>query len=56
MDPQKMQIFDFYVNKEWPPAKIAARFHVSVDQVYQTKHRLTEAIRAEVNRLEKEMT
>lgn len=55
-DPQKFQIFDFYVNKEWPPEKVADRFGVSVDLVYQTKHRLTESLRAEVSRLEKEMT
>ena len=55
-DPQKFQIFDFYVNKEWPPEKVAERFGVSVDLVYQTKHRLTETLRAEVSRLEKEMT
>ena len=55
-DPQKYQIFDFYVNKEWPPEKVAARFNVSVGQVYLIKHRMTETIRAEVKRLEKEMT
>lgn len=56
IEPQRLQIFDFYVNKEWPPEKVAERFHVSVDLVYQVKHRVTEAIRAEVSRLEKEMT
>ena len=56
LDPQKYQIFDFYVNKDWPAEKVAGRFNVSVDQVYLIKHRLTESIRAEVRRLEKEMT
>ena len=56
MDPQKWQIFDFYVSKGWPPEKVAARFKVSLDQVYQAKHRLTEALRQEVRRLEKEVT
>jgi RNA polymerase sigma-70 factor (ECF subfamily) len=55
-DPQRYQIFDFYVNKDWPPDKVAESFGVSVNQVYQIKHRVTEAIRAEVRRLEKEMT
>ena len=55
-DPQKYQIFDFYVNKDWPPGKVAESFGIPVDQVYQIKHRVTEAIRAEVRRLEKEMT
>ncbi len=56
IDPQRYQIFEFYVNKGWPPEKVASRFGVSLDQVYQIKHRVTEALRAEVERLEKEMT
>jgi DNA-directed RNA polymerase specialized sigma24 family protein len=56
IEPQRLQIFDFYVNKEWPPEKVAERFGVSIDLVYQVKHRVTEAIRAEVIRLEQEMT
>lgn len=56
IDPQRHQIFDFYAFKEWPAEKVAERFGVSVDQVYQTKHRVTELLRAEVGRLEKEMT
>ena len=56
IEPQRLQIFDFYVNKDWPPEKVAERFGVSVDLVYQIKHRVTEAIRTEVSRLEKEMT
>lgn len=56
IDPEKYQIFDFYVNKDWPPAKVAERFHVSVDQVYLVKHRITEAIRSEVKRLQSEIT
>ena len=55
-DPQKYQIFDFYVNKEWPAEKVASCFGVSVDQVYLAKHRVTELIKAEVKRLETEMT
>jgi len=56
LDPGKHQIFDFYVNKDWPPQKVAERFETSVSQVYLIKHRVTEAIREEVARLEKEMT
>jgi RNA polymerase sigma factor (sigma-70 family) len=55
LDPKKFQLFEFYVNKEWPAEKVAERFQVSVDQVYVNKHRVTDAIRAEVRRLEKEM-
>jgi len=55
MDPQKYQIFDLYVNKGCPPEQVAAQFGISANLVYVTKHRVTEAIKAEVERLEKEM-
>jgi len=56
IEPEKYQIFDFYVNKDWPPVKVAERFQVSVDQVYLVKHRVTEAIKYEVKRLQAEVT
>ena len=56
LDPQKYQIFDFYVNKGWAPDKVAEAFGIPVGQVYQAKHRVTEMIKDEVKRLEKEMT
>jgi len=56
VDPQKFQVFDFYVNKEWPPEKVAETFSISVSQVYLVKHRVTEMIKEEVKRLEKEAT
>ena len=37
VDPQNYQIFDFYVNKQWPAAKVASTFNVNVDQVYLSK-------------------
>ncbi|HTX22471.1 MAG TPA: sigma-70 family RNA polymerase sigma factor [Candidatus Aquilonibacter sp.] len=52
LDPQKYQIFDFCVNKEWPADKVAATFGISVSQVYLAKHRVTELIAEEVKRLE----
>jgi RNA polymerase sigma-70 factor (ECF subfamily) len=55
LDPQKYQVFDCYVNKEWPPEKVAAAFKISVDQVYLSKHRITEMIKSEAKRLENEM-
>ena len=56
LDPQKFQIFDFYVNREWPPEKVAQTFHVAVAQVYLVKNRVTEMLRDEVLRLEREIT
>jgi RNA polymerase sigma-70 factor (ECF subfamily) len=55
VDPQKYQIFDFYVNKEWPPEKVAARFEVSIHQVYTAKTRVTRMLKSEVDRLKSEM-
>jgi len=55
LDPKQYQIFDFYVNKDWPPEKIAKAFAIPVGQVYLAKHRVTEAIKDEVERLKKEL-
>ena len=56
LDPLKFQIFDFYVNREWPPDKVAQTFNVAVNQVYLVKNRVTEMLREEVQRLEREVT
>ena len=56
LDPRKFQIFDLYVNKEWPAEKVAATFGISVDQVYLAKHRTTEMIKEEIKRLEEKVT
>jgi RNA polymerase sigma-70 factor (ECF subfamily) len=56
LDPQKYQVFDCLVNKGWPAAKVAAAFEQSLAQVYVAKHRITQLIKHEVERLEKEMT
>jgi RNA polymerase sigma factor (sigma-70 family) len=51
VDPQKFQIFDLLVKQRLSPAKVAEEFHVSVGQVYLVKHRVTEEIKSEVERL-----
>lgn len=56
VDPQTYQLFDFYVNKEWSPEKVGARFGVSVDLVYMAKHRVIAMLKEEIRRLEKEVT
>jgi RNA polymerase sigma-70 factor (ECF subfamily) len=56
LDPQKYQIFDCYVNKGWDAEKVAATFGVTVNQVYQAKHRIMEMVKIEITRLEKEVT
>jgi RNA polymerase sigma factor (sigma-70 family) len=54
VDPQKFQIFDFYVTREWSAEKVAERFQVAIEQVYLAKHRITEMLKAEVQRLERD--
>jgi RNA polymerase sigma-70 factor (ECF subfamily) len=55
LDPTRYQIFDFYVNRGWPPEKVAAAFNIPIDKVYMAKHRITEMIKAEAKRIEDEM-
>lgn len=52
LDPQKYQIFDLCVNKEWSPKKIAEAYSIPVAQVYLAKHRASEMIKEEVKRIE----
>jgi RNA polymerase sigma-70 factor (ECF subfamily) len=54
LDPEKYQIFDFYVNKEWPPEKIAEAFSIPIAQVYLAKHRATAMIKEEVEKMNEE--
>jgi RNA polymerase sigma-70 factor (ECF subfamily) len=56
IDPEKYQIFDFLVNKEWPPQKVADSFGISIDRVYLAKHRIIELIKKEVERIQSEIT
>jgi RNA polymerase sigma factor (sigma-70 family) len=56
LDPQQYQLYHLYVNKEWPPDKVAKTFKVSINQVYLAKHRVTEMVKVEVRRLAKDTT
>lgn len=56
VDPLDWQVFDLYVNKDWAPEKVGAALGVSVEKVYLTKHRVTKTIKAEVQRLQKDIT
>ncbi len=55
LDPKKYQIFDFIVNKGWSSEKVSVAFGIPVEQVYLAKHRVTEQIKEEVERLRREM-
>jgi RNA polymerase sigma-70 factor (ECF subfamily) len=45
-------MFDLYVIKQWPPAKVAQTLGVSIGQVYLAKYRLGALLKKEVRRLE----
>jgi len=55
-DGLNLQLFEFYVRKELPVEQVAAKFMVSVNQVYLAKHRVTGALKEEIERLEREIT
>jgi len=55
LDPQQYQIFDCQVNKGWPVARVAKAFGVTANHVYVAKHRVTELIKEEAERLQKEV-
>ena len=46
------QMFDFYVVKEWPVARVAQTLGVSAGQVYLAKFRVGALIKKEIRRLE----
>jgi RNA polymerase sigma factor (sigma-70 family) len=52
IEPKQFQIFDCYVLKEWPVKDVVDTFHVTANQVYLIKHRLSEQLAKEVKRLE----
>lgn len=55
LDPKQFQIFDCYVNKDWTPERVSKALGVPIGQVYLAKHRVTEVIRQEVERLRREV-
>lgn len=55
LDPKQYQIFDCYVNKEWPAERIAKAFGISSNQVYLAKHRMTALIKEEAERIQREI-
>jgi RNA polymerase sigma factor (sigma-70 family) len=55
LEPAKYQIYDFCVNKKWPPQRVAAVFGLLVDQVLEAQQEINEMIQAEARRLEQQM-
>jgi RNA polymerase sigma-70 factor (ECF subfamily) len=51
VDPKQYQIFDLYVVKGWPVAKVAEVLGTSRSNIYIIKHRIGSLIKKEVARL-----
>ncbi len=51
---EQYQVFDLYVMREWPVARICETLGVNSAQVYLAKHRVARLLKKEVLRLEKE--
>jgi RNA polymerase sigma-70 factor (ECF subfamily) len=51
VDAKQFQMFDCYAIKEWPVADVAKNLDVTVAMVYTAKHRVSELIKDEAQRL-----
>ena len=49
VDGKQYQIFDLYVFKNWPVAKVAGTLKVNVGRVYLAKHRIGALIKKEIS-------
>ena len=54
INPQHFQVFDYCVLKEWPAAKVAATLGLNAAQVYLAKHRVAQAMKRAVRRINEE--
>jgi RNA polymerase sigma-70 factor (ECF subfamily) len=48
---KQLQIFDLHAQKEWPAREVAKSLGVSLANVYVTKHRVSTALRKEMERM-----
>jgi RNA polymerase sigma-70 factor (ECF subfamily) len=55
-NPLYFQIFDYCVLKEWPASKVAATLGINAAQVYLAKHRIAQAMKRSVRRIDEERT
>ncbi len=49
---RQFQMFDLYVRKRWPVAKVAEALSVTSGQVYLAKHRVSKLVKKEISRFE----
>ena len=53
-NPRHFQVFDYCVLKEWPASKVAATLGLNAAQVYLAKHRVAQAMKRAVRRINEE--
>jgi RNA polymerase sigma factor (sigma-70 family) len=54
VNPRHFQVFDYCVLKEWPASKVAAILGLNTAQVYLAKHRVAQAMKRAVRRVNNE--
>jgi RNA polymerase sigma-70 factor (ECF subfamily) len=54
VNPRHFQVFDYCVLKEWPASKVAAILGLNAAQVYLAKHRVAQAMKRAVRRVNNE--
>jgi RNA polymerase sigma factor (sigma-70 family) len=53
--PRQYQIFDLYVVKKWPIAKVTSTLKINSGQVYLAKHRVSSLIKKQLQNLQKQL-
>ncbi len=54
INPRHFQVFDYCVLKEWPASKVATTLGLNAAQVYLAKHRVAQAMKRAVRRINDE--
>jgi len=54
INPRHFQVFDYCVLKQWPASKVAATLGLNAAQVYLAKHRVAQAMKRAVRRINEE--
>jgi RNA polymerase sigma factor (sigma-70 family) len=54
INPRHFQVFDYCVLKEWPASKVAATLGLNAAQVYLAKHRVAQAMKRTVRKINDE--
>ncbi len=54
VDPRQFQIFDCYVTRGWPAARVSRELGVNLARVYLAKHRVSALLRKTVAAMERE--